>query len=43
MDVRVRLNTASTGPGRTAALDAFDDDTKERFFWLDGAELIGIA
>lgn len=26
-----------------AELDAFDDDTKQRFFWLNGAELLGIA
>ncbi len=26
-----------------AELDGFDDDTKERFFWLNGAELLGIA
>ena len=26
-----------------AELDAFDDDTKERFFWLNGAELLGLA
>jgi predicted TIM-barrel fold metal-dependent hydrolase len=26
-----------------AELDAFDDETKERFFWLNGAELLGIA
>lgn len=26
-----------------AELDAFDDDTKERFFWRNGAELLGIA
>ena len=24
-------------------LDAFDDDTKDRFFWRNGAELLGIA
>ncbi|MGO9341956.1 MAG: amidohydrolase family protein [Acidimicrobiales bacterium] len=24
-------------------LDGFDDDTKERFFWRNGAELLGIA
>ena len=24
-------------------LDAFDDETKERFFWRNGAELVGIA
>jgi predicted TIM-barrel fold metal-dependent hydrolase len=26
-----------------AELEAFDDDTKERFFWRNGAELLGIA
>ncbi|MFZ0171179.1 MAG: amidohydrolase family protein [Acidimicrobiales bacterium] len=26
-----------------AELDTFDDDTKERFFWRNGAELLGIA
>jgi len=26
-----------------AELDAFDDDTKDRFFWRNGAELLGIA
>ncbi len=26
-----------------AELDAFDDDTKERFFWRNGAELLGIT
>lgn len=26
-----------------AELDAFDDETKERFFWRNGAELLGIA
>jgi len=26
-----------------AELDAFDDDTRERFYWRNGAELLGIA
>jgi predicted TIM-barrel fold metal-dependent hydrolase len=27
----------------SAELDAFDDDTNEKFFWRNGAELLGIA
>ncbi|MFZ0665723.1 MAG: hypothetical protein WAM97_08200 [Acidimicrobiales bacterium] len=27
----------------SAELDGFDDDTKEKFFWRNGADLFGIA